>query len=53
MLQERRLLGDVLERVTAHEVWVADRNFCTAAFLTGLAQREAFFVIREHQGGFR
>lgn len=51
--QERSLLNDVLARVSAREVWVADRNFGTADFLTGLAQRDAFFVIREHQGGFR
>lgn len=51
--QERSLLQDVLAHVSAQEVWVADRNFCTADFLTGLEQRDAFFVIREHQGGFR
>ena len=51
--QERSLLGDVLARVSTNEVWVADRNFATADFLTGLEQRGAFFVMREHQGGFR
>ena len=51
--QERSLLGEVLERVSTDEIWVADRNFCTADFLSGLEARGAFFVIREHQGGFR
>ena len=51
--QERSLLSDVLARASANEVWVADRNFATADFLTGLSQRGAFFVMREHQGGFR
>ena len=51
--QERSLLGDVLERVSANEVWVADRNFGTAGFLTGIEQRQSYFIIREHQGGFR
>ncbi len=47
--QERSLLGEVLERVRSGEVWVADRNFCTQGFLSGPAQRQAYFVIREHQ----
>ncbi len=29
-------------------MWVADRHFCTTAFLFGLAQRQAYFVIRQH-----
>jgi IS4 transposase len=46
--QERALLGEVLPLVQANEVWVADRNFCTTDFLFGIAQRPAFFVIRQH-----
>lgn len=48
--QERRLLGAVLERVRAGEVWIADRNFCTHDFLQGLEDRGACFVIRQHEG---
>ena len=48
--QERLLLSEVLQRVQAQEVWIADRNFCTNDFLTGLYRKQAFFVIREHQG---
>jgi len=46
--QERSLLGAVLETVQAHDVWVADRNFCTTGFLSGVAGRQGFFVIRRH-----
>src|SRR5712691_3986213 len=31
--QERALLEQVLPQVEAHDVWVADRNFCTPKFL--------------------
>lgn len=46
--QERALLPAVLETVEADDVVVADRNFCTTEFLTGLAQRNAMGLIREH-----
>lgn len=31
-----------------NDVWVADRNFCTTAFLFGIAGRNGFFVVRRH-----
>lgn len=46
--QERSLLGEVLDKVQAKELWIADRNFCTTAFLCGIADRHARFVIRQH-----
>lgn len=46
--QERSLLAELLERIRAQTVTVADRNFCTTRFLFGLAQRPAYFVIRQH-----
>jgi len=46
--QERALLEQVREGVEAKEVWVGDRNFCTANFLTSLADKNAYFVIRQH-----
>ena len=46
--QERALLQDVLPTVTAGDVWIADRNFCTRDFLTGIAARGGFFIIRQH-----
>jgi hypothetical protein len=47
--QERSLLPAVLATVSAHQVWIADRNFCTAGFLCGIAERQGYFVIRAHQ----
>lgn len=46
--QERSLLDAILETVAGRDVWVADRNFCTTAFLFGIADRKGFFVIRRH-----
>jgi IS4 transposase len=46
--QERSMLPALLERICAGIVIVADRNFCTSQFLFGLAQRGAFFIIRQH-----
>ncbi len=46
--QERSLLSEVLTTVAPNDVWIADRNMCVLAFLLGIAQRQAAFVIREH-----
>jgi IS4 transposase len=46
--QERSLLPQVLDTVQAGEVWIGDRNFCTTDFLFGIAERQAFVVIRQH-----
>jgi hypothetical protein len=46
--QERSLTPEVLALVEAGDCWVADRNFCTHALLSGFAAREAFFAIRHH-----
>jgi hypothetical protein len=46
--QERSLLPELLERIRAGIVIVADRNFCTSQFFFGLATRGAYFVIRQH-----
>jgi hypothetical protein len=48
--QERSLLGAGLATVAADDVWLADRNFCTRAFLGGMATRSGFCVIREPPG---
>ena len=47
--QERRLFNQVLSEVQSGDVWIADRNMCTQGFLVQIAQRQAAFVIREHQ----
>jgi IS4 transposase len=46
--QERTLLPQVLETVARRDLWIADRNFCTADFLLGIRKRLGFFVIRQH-----
>lgn len=46
--QERALLAQLLPRIIAGMVIVADRNFCTTNFLFGLRARGAFFIIRQH-----
>jgi IS4 transposase len=46
--QERALLEQILPLVQANDLWIEDRNFCTADFLEGVAQRDAFFVVRRH-----
>lgn len=33
----------------ANQLWIADRNMCTLDFLGGIDERQAAFVIREHQ----
>jgi hypothetical protein len=47
--QERSLTPEFLGCVEAGDVWIDDRNFCTSALLFGIAQRDAFFVTREHR----
>ena len=34
--------------VKVNQVWVGDRNFCTYNFLANIAEKRAYFVIREH-----
>jgi Transposase DDE domain len=46
--QERALIGQVLPLVQKGDVWIEDRNFCTAGFLSGVARRGARFVVRRH-----
>ena len=47
--QERALFPLLLFKVKPKQVWMADRNFCTADFLTSIDHKKAFFVIREHK----
>jgi len=47
--QERALLDQLLPLVEANDVWLADRNFCTRGFLSGIEARSAYFIIRHHQ----
>jgi hypothetical protein len=46
--QERSLTAAILELVEPGDVWIKDRNFCTTAFLFGIARRGGSFVTRQH-----
>lgn len=46
--QERSLLGQVLPLVKPDDLWIADRNFCTVDFLSGIAARGGCFIVRQH-----
>ena len=46
--QERSLSEQILQCVTAGDLWIADRNFCTQTLLGGISRRGAFYVIRQH-----
>ncbi len=47
--QERALFPEVLLTVESGDLFIADRNFCTQEFLFGVAQKQAAFIIRQHQ----
>jgi hypothetical protein len=46
--QERSLSPAILDLVVARDVWIADRNFCTTVLLEGIANKDAYFAIRQH-----
>jgi len=48
--QERALLGGILDKIQADQLWIADRNFCTLGFLFGVANKLGYFLVREHKG---
>ena len=47
--QERALLTQILPRVNAKDLFVADRNFCTTRFVFGIKERNAFVLVRQHR----
>jgi Transposase DDE domain len=48
--QERSMFPLILETVKAGQAWICDRNFCTKDLLTGISERGAYFIVREHLG---
>lgn len=48
--QERSLFASILTLVEPDDIWIADRNFCTAGLLAGISGKKAFYVIRQHAG---
>jgi IS4 transposase len=51
--QERQMMLDVLGTVQAGELWIADRNFCTAATVWQIQESQACFIIRRHAANVR
>lgn len=48
--QERSLLPELVDELRPGQLWIADRNFCTAMWLLEIALNKAFFIIRQHAG---
>jgi hypothetical protein len=46
--QERALLTQILPRVQARDLFIADRNFCTTRFVFGLDAAKAGVLVRQH-----
>lgn len=46
--QERSLLEQVLPSLQPRDLVIDDRNFCTVAFLMGMARRKVRFLTRQH-----
>jgi hypothetical protein len=47
--QERALLTQILPRVEANDLFVADRNFCTTRLVFGISRQKAFVIVRQHR----
>jgi Transposase DDE domain len=47
--QERALLTQLLPRVQANDLIVADRNFCTTRFVFGMKAKNAAVLVRQHR----
>jgi Transposase DDE domain len=45
---QKPLYIQLLASVRRGQCWIADRDYSTLDFLTGIAQRKAYFVIRQH-----
>lgn len=52
-IQERRMVLDVLDAVQPGELWIADRNFCTGAFVWQVHASKAHFLVRRHAANVR
>jgi|SRR5277367_3978345 len=47
--QERSLLPALFPLISAGDLWIADRNFCTTEFFAQASARSAAVIIREHK----
>ncbi|MDR1383461.1 MAG: transposase [Planctomycetaceae bacterium] len=46
--QERSLFPRLLELTEANDLWIVDQNFCCWGYLSGIAQKSGYFLIRQH-----
>ena len=47
--QERALVTQIVPRIQARDLLIADRNFCTPRFVFGVHGREGFVIVRQHR----
>ena len=47
---QKPLYLQLLDKVERGQCWIADRDYSTLDFMTGIAARKAYFVIRHHGG---
>jgi hypothetical protein len=47
--QERSLFSPLLETVETGDLWIGDRNFCTTGLVFGIENKQAAFIIRQHE----
>jgi Transposase DDE domain len=47
---ERSLFPRLLALVRPDDLWLADRNFCTDDYLSGIDEKKAYFLVRHHAG---
>jgi IS4 transposase len=47
--QERALLTQILPRIVAGDLLIADRNFCTRRYVFGVDRQDAFVIVRQHK----
>jgi IS4 transposase len=47
--QERALVTQILPRLKALDLLIADRNFCTPRLVFGVSRRQALVIVRQHR----
>jgi Transposase DDE domain len=47
---QKPLYLQLLDKVERGQCWIADRDYSTLDFMSGIAERKAYFVIRHHGG---
>ncbi len=45
---QKPLFVKLLEKVQPRQCWIADSDFSTCDFMLGMAQRKAYFLVRQH-----